>query len=104
MDQKCADKREVNFNKAETIVTIADPAGLHARPAVIFVRLASQFRSNVRVEYNGREADAKSLLSVLSLGASQGATIRIVAEGEDAEEAVRALSALVSSALMDTKD
>jgi phosphotransferase system HPr (HPr) family protein len=84
--------------RAEAVVTVTNPDGLHARPAATFVQAAAGFRSRVRVGRDGRWADAKSLLAVLSLAISQGTTVEIVAEGEDAEEAVRALTALVAAA------
>lgn len=75
----------------EIEVTVGHPEGLHARPAARFVQTARRFHSRVWVVYNGREADAKSLLSLLALGAEQGAVITIRAEGEDAEQALEAL-------------
>ncbi|MGQ9521741.1 MAG: HPr family phosphocarrier protein [Anaerolineae bacterium] len=75
----------------EIEVVVGHPEGLHARPAARFVQTARQFRSRVRVLYEGREADAKSLLSLLALGVEQGAVVTIRAEGEDAEEALAAL-------------
>lgn len=75
----------------EVEVVVGHPEGLHARPAARFVQTARQFRSRVRVVYNGREADAKSLLSLLALGVEQGAAVTLRAEGEDAEEALAAL-------------
>lgn len=75
----------------EISVTVGHPEGLHARPAARFVQTARRFRSRVRVLYRGREADAKSLLSLLALGVEQGAVITIRAEGEDTEEALAAL-------------
>ncbi|MCX7855923.1 MAG: HPr family phosphocarrier protein [Anaerolineae bacterium] len=75
----------------EREVTVGHPEGLHARPAARFVQTARRFRSRVWVLHNGREADAKSLLSLLTLGVESGAVITIRAEGEDAEEALDAL-------------
>ncbi len=75
----------------EIEVVVGHPEGLHARPAARFVQTARRFRSRVRVLYGGREADAKSLLSLLALGVGPGAVVTIRAEGEDAEEALAAL-------------
>lgn len=75
----------------EIEVTVGHPEGLHARPAARFVQTARRFRSRIWVLYNGREADAKSLLSLLVLGVEQGAVITIRAEGEDAEQSLEAL-------------
>ena len=71
--------------------------GLHARPAALFVQTAKQFHCDVKVTHGEREANAKSILGVLTLGANQGAVITIRAEGDDAEQSLAALEALVES-------
>ena len=81
--------------------TVALPAGvaLHARPAATFVKTALRFRSRVTVGVNGKVADAKSILAVLALGAVGGTDLRLSAEGEDAPDALAALTACVSGLL-----
>ena len=79
----------------ETTLTVRHKVGLHARPAALFVQTAKKFNSDIRVSHDEREANAKSILTVLTLGAEQGAVITIQAEGEDADEALAALTALV---------
>ena len=81
----------------EITLTIDHPVGLHARPASAFVKLASTFQSDITVRHGDRTANAKSILNVLTLGANQGAQIVIQADGTDAEEALKALEALVES-------
>ncbi len=78
--------------------TVALPAGvaLHARPAATFVKTALRFRSRMTVALDGKAADAKSILAVLALGAAGGAVLRLSAEGEDAPDALAALSSCVS--------
>jgi phosphocarrier protein HPr len=78
--------------------TVALPAGvaLHARPAATFVKTALRFRSKVTVGWDGKLADAKSILAVLALGATGGTVLRLSAEGEDAPDALDALSSCVS--------
>jgi phosphocarrier protein HPr len=78
--------------------TVALPAGvaLHARPAATFVKTALRFRSRVSVGWDGKVADAKSILAVLALGATGGTVLRLSAEGEDAPDALEALSSCVS--------
>jgi phosphocarrier protein HPr len=78
--------------------TVALPAGvaLHARPAATFVRTALRFRSRMTVALDGKVADAKSILAVLALGAVGGTVLRLSAEGEDAPDALAALSTCVS--------
>ena len=78
--------------------TVVGPeAGLHARPAAMFVKKAKQFDSDIRVVKEGREANAKSTLKVMTLGAKKDDKIIIRAEGEDAEAAVDALVELISA-------
>jgi phosphocarrier protein len=69
--------------------------GLHARPAALFVQTAKRFTCNVLCTKDGREADAKSILGILTLGANKGAVVTIRAEGEDEADAVAALKRLV---------
>jgi len=82
---------------SEARVTLPDGVALHARPAAIFVRTAMKYKARISVVANDREADAKSILSVLALGARPGTTLRLVAEGEDAPDAVDALTTSVTS-------
>ncbi len=83
--------------RAEATVQLKNKVGLHARPASLFVQTAKKFRSKIIVRKDDKEADAKSILGVLSLGAECGHWITIVAEGDDAEEAIQALASLVES-------
>ncbi len=79
----------------EITLTIQNQVGLHARPAALFVQTAKRFACDIHVLHGERQANAKSILSVLTLGANQGATVTVRAEGADAEEALTALAALV---------
>jgi len=81
----------------EVQLTIRNKVGLHARPAALFVQTANKFKSKVRAINNGREVDAKSILSVLTLGAGQGAVITIIAEGEDEVQALKEMRLLVEN-------
>jgi phosphotransferase system HPr (HPr) family protein len=81
---------------ADARVTLPDDVDLHARPAAHFVRTAMRFSSKVSVGAGEREVDAKSLLSVLALGARRGTSIQLRAEGEDAEAAIAALASTVA--------
>jgi phosphocarrier protein HPr len=78
-------------------LTINHEAGLHARPAALFVQTAGKFASDITVTHGERSGNAKSVLSVLTLGAKQGAEVTISAEGDDAQEALDALKELVES-------
>jgi multiphosphoryl transfer protein len=73
-------------------LVVADPAGLHARPAARFVQAASRFQSRIALRYGDREADAKSLIAVLGLTIRPSSEIVITADGPDAEAALAALA------------
>ena len=79
----------------ERTITIGSKSGLHARPAAVFVQHAKEFRSQITVAKNDKTANAKSILSVLTLGAEQGDQVLLVANGEDAEQAIDKLSTLL---------
>jgi phosphocarrier protein HPr len=80
---------------SETLVALPAEVDLHARPAADFVRAAMKFESRIAVSSNGRDADAKSLLAVLALGAKRGTTLRLSAEGDDAGAALEALAGCI---------
>ncbi len=79
----------------EITLTVHNKVGLHARPAALFVQTAKRFNCDVKITHGEREANAKSILGVLTLGAERGAVITIRAEGEDVEPALAALKSLV---------
>jgi phosphotransferase system HPr (HPr) family protein len=70
----------------EAIIEIKNPTGLHARPAAILVETANKFNSNVKIEKDGKSADAKSILQIMSLGINVASRIKIITEGEDEKE------------------
>ena len=65
--------------------------GLEARPAALFVQIASKYESHIVVTVNEKQVNAKSIMGMMSLGAIKGQNIEIAAEGQDEEEAVTAL-------------
>ncbi|MEO0444884.1 MAG: HPr family phosphocarrier protein [Verrucomicrobiota bacterium] len=77
--------------------TINNEAGLHARPAAVFVKTANQFSSDIWVSKDGEEVNGKSILGLMMLAAEHGSTIEISVEGEDAEKAMEAISSLIMS-------
>jgi phosphotransferase system HPr (HPr) family protein len=83
---------------ASSEAVVALPAGvdLHARPAGLFVRTAMRFRAAIKVTAGDREADAKSVLAVMALGARGGSELSLRAEGQDAGAALDALAACVA--------
>ena len=80
------------FNKE---VVVRCESGLHNRQATYFVQKANEFVSSIWVESGSRKMNAKSLLGIMSLSIVTGATVNLSAEGNDAEEAVNALEALL---------
>ncbi len=83
-------------------VTIVNRQGLHARPVMRFVDLASQFRSAVNVQKGNQAVDGKSPMEMILLEATRGTKLTLVARGDDAEQAVDALSKLVASGFDET--
>lgn len=82
---------------SEATMTLPDGVALHARPAALFVRTAMRFQSKIVVSANGRDADAKSILSVLGLGATAGTMLLVRADGDDAAAALDALAESLAS-------
>jgi phosphocarrier protein len=76
-------------------VRVANRHGLHARPAAEFVKLANRFRSDILVVREEMEVNGKSIMGMMMLAAEQGVELVIRANGEDAEDALSALAALV---------
>lgn len=80
----------------EALVQIVNRAGLHARPAALLVKTAGSFESLIHVEKEGLQVNCKSIMGVLMLAAEQGSTLRFTAVGDDAEDALQALTDLVN--------
>ncbi len=74
---------------------VADPVGLHARPATILVNQASKFQSDIKLIYNGKEVNLKSIMGVMSLGVPTKASVEIVAEGPDEAEVIASISKVI---------
>jgi phosphocarrier protein HPr len=79
-----------------TLVRLPDSVALHARPAGALVRAAAAFGATIEVRANGRQANAKSILEILGLGADGGTELAISASGDDAAAAVAQLAQLVT--------
>lgn len=85
-----------NASVADARVRLPDGVDLHARPAATFVRSAMRFSADISLTVGERAVDAKSLLSVLALGARRGTEVRLHADGEDATTAIDALTATLA--------
>jgi len=93
----------VNDKDLEIQVSLDNEFGLHARPAAILAKEAQKFSSDIRLSFNGREVDAKSILDILTLAATSGSPLSIRASGEDAPEAVRRIRELITGRFGDNK-
>jgi phosphotransferase system HPr (HPr) family protein len=82
---------------SEVLVTLPAGVDLHARPAAQVVRLAAAYDAEIVVGHDGREANAKSVLAILALGATGGSELRVSASGDDADAALGAMSACLAT-------
>jgi phosphoenolpyruvate-protein phosphotransferase len=82
-------------------IVIHNPTGLHARPAKVLVKLAKQFQSDIKIKHGEKTANAKSMVSVLTLGASKGSEVTVTVDGDDEETALAEIEAAIRSGLGD---
>ena len=85
-------------------LVIHNATGLHARPARVFVDIAKQYQSSIKIRHNGKLVNAKSLISVLTLGVARGQQIQVEVNGEDEESAAAAIVAAVHDGLGEGPD
>ena len=78
-------------------VLVKNSTGLHARPATLLVEKASSFKSDISLEFNGKKANVKSLIGVLSLGVSKDATVKVTASGDDETLAAEEIAKLIET-------
>ena len=81
--------------KIEKDITIVNRLGLHARPAAMFVRIASRYRAEVWVGKEGEKVNGKSIMGLMMLAAGQGSTLNICCDGPDADKAMAELEELI---------
>lgn len=77
-------------------LTIVNSLGLHARAAAKFVSLASQFNSEVILVRNDRQVNGKSIMGIMMLAAGQGTNVELKVDGDDEDEAMKALCGLIT--------
>lgn len=75
-------------------VTIKNRAGIHARPAALIVNTANQYESDIFLEKDSMRINSKSIMGIITLGASYKSSIIIMAEGSDENDAVEAIAKL----------
>lgn len=73
----------------EIKVLVIDPVGLHARPATVAVNAASRCKCDVKVTYNGKSVNMKSIMGVMSLGVPTQSKVTITCDGEGEEKAIQ---------------
>lgn len=83
----------------ETELVIENPTGLHARPAKVLVNLAKQFKADIQLAFGEKKVNAKSMVSLLTLGASCGSRITVLVSGEDEDQALMEIEAAFRSGL-----
>lgn len=91
-----------NSAAIEIDVAIVNRRGLHARAAAKLVTLAERFSASVDVIKDGQSVSARSIMGLMMLGAGQGSTVRLTAEGFDAREALDAVAALIEAGFHET--
>jgi phosphocarrier protein len=83
--------------RIERTFVIVNALGMHARPAAMLVQAANRFQSEVLVDRDGTQVNAKSIMGVLTLAASKGTQILVSCEGEDAPQAMEVLARIIES-------
>ncbi len=83
--------------RLEALATIVNKKGLHARASAKMVEAAARFQSQITVCKDGQSVDARSVMGLMLLAAGPGCQIALTAEGPDAEEAMKAILALVEA-------
>ncbi len=83
-------------DRHEKEITIVNRLGMHARPAAMFVRIASRYKCEIWVEKDGEEINGKSIMGLMMLAAGQGSKLRVRCEGPDAPEALKELEQLIA--------
>jgi catabolite repression HPr-like protein len=79
----------------EKQVEVKLKTGLQARPAALFVQEANRFSSDIFLEKDGKKVNAKSIMGLMSLAVGSGVEINIIANGDDEERAITALSEFI---------
>ena len=80
-------------------IVVKNASGLHLRPAGVLSQTAMKFKSDITIEFEGKKVVAKSVLNVMSAGIKTGSEITLVCDGEDENEAMKALSEAIKSGL-----
>ncbi len=90
-------KSNEDAQRSTADVVIENRNGLHARPAAMFVKISSRYRSEVWVEKDSERVNGKSIMGLMMLAAGKGSRLTIIAEGTDSEKAVAEIKNLVET-------
>lgn len=90
-------KTEISSVRLEKDIKVQNRNGLHARPAAMFVKIANKHRAELWVEKDGERVNGKSIMGLMMLAAGKGSTLKLIAEGADAEKALSEIQHLIES-------
>lgn len=76
---------------------ITNKTGLHARPAAMLIKTTGKFKSDIRIVKDGYEVNGKSIMGVMTLAAEPGSVIQVIVDGEDEQEAMKAIEELIKN-------
>jgi phosphocarrier protein HPr len=76
-------------------LVVSNKLGIHARPAAMFVKIASKFECDIFVEKDGERVNGKSIMGLMMLAAGPGSKLKVVASGSDAQQALNEIEALL---------
>ena len=82
---------------AMKVVILKNKYGLHARPAMQFVEIASKFSASLIVQKDGKDVDGKSIMGMMTLAAEKGSELQLVAKGSDADDMLTRLIELIEN-------
>ncbi|MDP6945587.1 MAG: HPr family phosphocarrier protein [Myxococcota bacterium] len=85
------------MGSAQTVCKITNSKGLHVRAATLLAQLAGTFSATITIEHSGEHANAKSVMNLLLLTAPMGASVRVTAQGDDADDALKAVLELINN-------
>jgi phosphocarrier protein HPr len=77
-------------------IIVKNAQGLHARPAALFVQIASRYNSDVTIQKNGERVNGKSIMGILTLGVQPGVTLKLEVNGDDADQMIVELEELLT--------
>ena len=87
--------------RIEKNIQIKNPQGLHARPAAMFVQIASKYNSSITIQKGDEKVNGRSIMGILTLGAQQNCMVKLIVDGTDAEEATQELETLLNREKME---